>query len=84
MVTRALVEHVDHFQRRALREAIRDAERGQNLRRAAEWEAAAPRPDDYTGRATPEQIAEATRRCHAVAAAYRARAEVVPLQEVAW
>lgn len=73
---RALVDHVDHFQQRVIREAIRDAERGQNLRRAAEWEAAAPRPGDYTGQATREQLEEAYRRCRGIAAAYRARAEV--------
>jgi hypothetical protein len=84
MVTAALVEHVDHWQHRVVAEAIRDAESWQWLRRAAEWETAAPKPTDYHGGATREELSAAWRRCMETAAACRARAEVSLLSGVVW
>ena len=83
-MTGALVEHVDHFQARVVREAIRDAESWQWLRRAAEWQAAAPKPTDYHGNATREELSARYRRCMDNAAACRARAEVSLLSGVVW
>ncbi len=80
----ALIEHVEHFQHRVFVEAVRDAESWQWLRKAAEWENAAPRTTDYHGHATREELSAAYRRCMDNAAACRARAEVSLLSGVIW
>ena len=45
-------------------------------RRAAAFEWAKPRPDDFHGQATREDLSAAWRRCHDVAEACRLRATV--------
>ncbi len=80
----AVVAHVDHLQRRVVREAIRDAESWQWQRRAAEWEAAAPRRGDFHGRATREALQARHERCVDAARTCRARAAVSILQGVVW
>lgn len=79
-----VVEQVGHFQERVVREALRDAESWQWLRKAAEWEAAAPKPGEYVGKATREDLSAAWQRCMDNARACRARAEVSLLQGVVW
>lgn len=72
----ALVDHVDHFQRRVLNEALLDASATYWRRRAAMFEWARPRPTDYPGRATPAERRERDARLAALAQACRNRAEV--------
>lgn len=67
---------VAHFRARVLADALAEATANYWRRRAAILEDAAPRPGDFTGRATAEQLAEAGRRCHEAAAACRARASL--------
>jgi len=67
----------DRMQLDVIRDTLHRAQAATWLRRADDWEWAAPRPDDYTGRATPEDLAERAHRCHAKAAACRAHAIVV-------
>lgn len=83
MTLPALIDHLDHFQRRVVQEAMRDATAAYWNRRAATFEAARPREGDYFGRATREQISEQDARLAALARACRARAAVLTDREVA-
>lgn len=74
---------VDHFTRRLLADCLGEATRGYWLRRAAAFEDARPRPSDYNGRATLEELRRRWRELTAIANACRARAEVAPLDDVA-
>ncbi len=65
-----------HFLHRVLQDAFADASAAQWLRRAEQLEAARPRPGDFTGRATPAELAERSRRLTAAAEACRARAQL--------
>ena len=51
------------------------------LRRAADFEAAKPRPGEYTGNATREQLSARWQFCDQVARAFRAKAEAVVWDE---
>ncbi len=77
-----LVEHIDHFQRRVLLDAVLDAWASHWERRARALEAARPVPGDYTGQATREQLSAQWQRLTVAAAACRARAQVSPLELV--
>lgn len=57
-------------------DAMYESEGAYWLRRAAALEWARPRPGDFTGRATAEEIRERDRRLAEQAAACRARAEL--------
>ena len=70
------ITHLDHFQHRVVQDALKDAHPGYWLHRARIFEAARPRPGDYTGRATREDIAAIDQRCRESADACRARAAV--------
>lgn len=70
--------NLPHMTRRLLQEALSDAWRPQQLNRAAQWRAAAPRPGDFPGQATREDLRDAWRRCHAIARAFERRAELCP------
>lgn len=70
----ALAEHVEHFRARVLQDALYEATAYYWRRRAEAFEAARPRASDWPGRATPEQLAEADRRCATAALACRQRA----------
>lgn len=78
-----LIDHLDHFQRRVVQEAMKDATAAYWNRRAATFEAARPRPGDYSGRATRQQIAEQDARLAALARACSARADLLTEGEVA-
>lgn len=73
---RGLVDHVEHFRHRVVQDALADATAIYWCRRAAAFEDAAPRPGDFTGRASREQLDAARERCLGAAAACRARASV--------
>lgn len=74
---------VDHFVLRLLTECIDDAARKQWLKRAAAFENARPKPDDFHGQATPEELRRRWRELTEIANACRARAKVAPLDEIA-
>lgn len=80
----ALVVDVDHFQRRVVREAIRDAEAATYLRRAAQLEDARPRAGDWHGGATREDLRRRYDRLSADAQACRNRARVSLLGGEEW
>lgn len=66
--------------RRLLQEALSDAWRLQQIRRAAQFRAAAPRPGDFPGRASREDLQAAYARCMAIAGAFENRAELCPTE----
>lgn len=72
----ALAEYVTHFRARVLQDAIAEAVAATWERRAATFEAARPRPGDFTGRKTAEQVREHDAELAAVALACRERAAV--------
>ena len=67
---------IDRFVRDMLAEVLLAADSQWWQRRAGDLEAAKPRPDEYHGRATREELSEAWRRCHAAAEACRLRARM--------
>jgi len=69
-------ERLAHFRCRVLADALSEATRDYWRRRAEAFEDAAPRPGDFPGRATPEELRAARRRCLDAAAACRARASL--------
>lgn len=76
-------EHLTTFERRILADVLRTATASYWNRRAAEFEAAKPRPDEFHGNATRDELSAAWRRCDDAARACRARAEVAPFDDVA-
>ena len=68
----------------AIAEIVRAVDAKQNRERAAILDAIRPRPGDFTGRATPEEIAEQDRRLAEAAQACRNRAAVIELDGVHW
>jgi hypothetical protein len=74
---RGLVLDLDHFRARLLQDALTEALAATWLRRAELFEWAAPRPGDYVGGATPQQLAEAATRCGATARVCRWHAELI-------
>lgn len=67
---------MEHIGERVLQEAFRDALAITWNRRADEFDASVPRPGDYHGQATAEEIAQQDARLTSVAQACRARAEL--------
>ena len=65
-----------HFTARILADAMSEGTAIFWERRAREFDAAAPRPGDFRGRASDAELAEAGRRCREAAAACRARASL--------
>jgi len=81
---RGLVDTIDAGEQlrvRAVQDAITNALGWQLLRRAAIFDAAAPRPDDFHGQATGADLAAARDRCRGVAQALRSRAAAI---EAGW
>jgi len=66
-----------HFAARVIQDALTEAEAAGWERRARAFEEAAPRSTDFNGRATPAELEERSRRCLAVAAACRHKAELI-------
>lgn len=67
---------VAHFRARVLQDALTEGTAAYWERRAAQWDAVRPRPGDFTGKATPEDLEALDRRAAATAAACRAKATV--------
>ena len=84
MSARQLVEHVDHFQSRVLREAYLDAEAATFDRLAEMLEWARPRPGDFHGKATREELRARYDRLTEQAQACRNRARVSLLGGEEW
>lgn len=71
-----LDDYVDNFRRRVLADALQEATAAYWRRRSQAFADAMPRPGDYTGRATPEQIEAQRQRIAASALACAQRAAV--------
>lgn len=72
----AYADHVVEFHQRVVQDAFSEATAAYWERRARTFEDAAPRPGDWTGRATPGDLLAARERCLGAAAACRARASL--------
>lgn len=82
MNARDVVDHVEHFQRRVIQDAMLDGWAATWERAAARFEAARPRLGDFAGQCDLEQRRAKWRELTEIAAACRARAEVAPLDLV--
>lgn len=69
-----LTEHVDNFRRRVMADALQEATAAYWHRRAEAFDAALPRPGDYTGQASREEYEARRMRVAAIALACRERA----------
>lgn len=69
-------EQLGNFRRRVLQDSFSDASAAYWRRRARALEAAMPRPGDFTGHATPEDIEEQRRRIASAVLACSHRAEL--------
>lgn len=70
------VNRTVQFHQRVVSDALAEATASYWERRARTFEEAAPRPGDYPGRATPDDLSAARQRCLGAAAACRARASL--------
>lgn len=70
-------EYLDDFARRVLQDAMTEATAAYWLRRAAELEAARPRPGDFNGNATEAELAARDRRLANDAEGCRQRARLL-------
>lgn len=68
---------LEWFGARLLQSALTEATAMTYARRAAVFDWAAPRPGDFTGRATREELREATERCQEAAQACRRHASLL-------
>lgn len=68
---------LDNFVRRMIVDCLCNAMPEVWERRAAVFDAAAPRPDDFHGRATKEELSEARRRCQLDARRCRSHAQLL-------
>ncbi len=75
-------DHAGHFRARVLVEAMLDGWTVHNERQAHRWEASRPRPNDFLGGSTVEAQRARWQRMTAVAAAYRNRSTIAPLDEL--
>jgi hypothetical protein len=71
------VDYVDHFAARVIQDALMEAEAAYWSRRAMALLDARPRPGDYAGHATKEQLRERHSALSALAATYQARARAL-------
>jgi hypothetical protein len=68
---------LDHFRARVLQDCLTEATAAFWLRRAQQFENAAPRKGDYHGHASREELLDAWERCQATALACRRRAQLI-------
>jgi hypothetical protein len=68
---------LDHFRARILQDALTEATAAYWLRRAEQFEAAAPQPTDYSGHASQEQLTKAWVQCQTAASTCRRHAELI-------
>lgn len=72
--------YVEHFRWRVLQDALNEATSLYWRRRAAAFDAACSKPNDYQGRLTPEVRVDRDAGFRAIAAACRARADLAQYQ----
>ena len=72
---------LEHFRMRVIQDALNEGRRQWWLRRALDFENARPRPGDFNGQATLEELRDRWVWCTEIAKACRARAEVAPLDD---
>lgn len=77
------VDHLSHFQRRVVVEAMLDGWGATWERAAVRYERARPRPHEFHGKQSTDQLRAKWHELTEVAAACRARAAVSPLDLVA-
>lgn len=77
----ATAEHIDHFQRRVIQDALTDATAVYWRRRADTFDWARPRPGEFYGNATRDDLREQDARLAAMARACRARAAACEIDE---
>lgn len=77
--TRQAVDHLAHFQHRVIVDALLDAWSVYWERRAVAIEASRPRPGEFHGNATREDLRDQWLHASAIAQACRARGQVAPL-----
>ncbi|WP_405070423.1 hypothetical protein OG558_12770 [Kribbella sp. NBC_01510] len=70
-------EYLDNFTRRVIQDAAAEATATYWVHRAAQLDQARPRPGDYTGQATEQQLAERERLLAAQAEACRRHADLL-------
>ena len=70
-------EYLEHFQMRVIQDAISSAHAEQLIRRAEQFEAARPKPGDFHGQATRDELSRRWRELTSIADALRAKAELV-------
>jgi hypothetical protein len=79
-----LDEHVQHFRGRVVQDALCNALAAYWKRRAVELRWAQPRPGEYAGKATVEQLREQWTRLEEQARACESRARVAELGGEQW
>lgn len=72
-----LSQSIEHFKARVLQDALCSATAGFWRKRAADFEAARPKPGEYHGRATGAELDAREARCAAIALACRHHAELL-------
>lgn len=72
-----LAVDLDHFRARVLQDALTTATADHWDKRAREWRAAAPTPDDFHGHCTREELREQWRRCMDTALACQRHADLI-------
>jgi hypothetical protein len=68
---------LDHFRARILQDCLTEATAAYWLRRSVAFEEAAPRPVDFHGSATQEELRERWKECMATARACRRHAQLI-------
>jgi hypothetical protein len=72
-----LTVDLEHFRARLLQDWLTEATAAYWVHRAYQFQEAAPKPGDFPGQASRTQLAEARRRCQAIALACRRRAQLI-------
>ena len=81
---------LDHFRARVLQDALTEATAQYWIHRAHQLRQAAPRPGEYHGQSTHDQLTEAWYRCEAAAMACLRHAELLrsgypePISDEVW
>jgi hypothetical protein len=78
-----VTDHLENFHRRVLQDALTAATASYWHRRAAVFEWAKPRPDDFRGLATEAMLRDQWQRLDDMATACRNRARAVPFEDAA-
>jgi len=76
-------QSLENFARRLLTDCLNEATRTYWLKRAQDFENAKPRPGEYQGTSTREELRARWLWLDEIARACRARAEISPLDEIA-